>query len=421
MKIISLSIHILTAMFLFVMATMTACSSEEKPTVDPIDDSLAAEPTKLKLSAGESAIVEVLSDFAFDTNSAVAKKAINNAGKPTNYAYSPLNHEMALCLLANGLDEPQRGELVRILGQKNLDDLNSLNTKLYKYLCDKGNGVVVSLANSVWYDNAYSLKSSYTDNMGTMYGLECFKKNFASAQTVDEINSWAAEKTHNMIDKVVNDDALGHTDMLLFNAMYFFGRWDDKFDIDKTDKQKFKGVTKSEKVHTMHKESVMVHSAVNGWQMVSESFKTLAYECLFILPPSTGALQDFDHEVFNSLIDNRRGREVTLSLPRFEIESKLRTADIIAEMGLPLNNLCLTPMGFPASYSQDLRNMGQATKIQVDEEGARLAAVTDFLCYATGNTPKYEQVKIDFNRPFIFVVRHCDSGAILMMGRVCDI
>ncbi len=143
MKIISLSIHILTAMFLFVMATMTACSSEEKPTVDPIDDSLAAEPTKLKLSAGESAIVEVLSDFAFDTNSAVAKKAINNAGKPTNYAYSPLNHEMALCLLANGLDEPQRGELVRILGQKNLDDLNSLNTKLYKYLCDKGNGSLI--------------------------------------------------------------------------------------------------------------------------------------------------------------------------------------------------------------------------------------------------------------------------------------
>lgn len=402
-------------------AMMTACSSDEGPAIDPIDDTQAGEPTRLVLSSNESDMLEALSDFAFDTNTAISKQVSSQTGKPANYAYSPINLEMALSLLANGIEEPQRGTLVKILGLGNLADLNTLNTKLYNYLYDKTNGVQVSLANSVWYDDAYSMSYGYTDNMGAMYGLECFKKDFTSAKTTDEINSWLAQKTHNMISDVVKKDVLDNTDMLLFNAMYFFGRWDAKFDVSNTDRQRFNGVEKSQKVQTMHKKSLMAHSSANGWQMISEPFKTLTYECLFILPPSTDALQDFDADVLQSLMNDLRTREVTLSLPKFDIESHLNTADIIAKMGLPLKDLRLTPMGFPDSYYQNLSNMGQAAKIQVDEEGARLAAVTNYLQYSTGGTTEYEKVKIDFNRPFLFVVRHSNTGFILMMGQVCDI
>ncbi|MBO5268243.1 MAG: serpin family protein [Muribaculaceae bacterium] len=406
-----------------IMAMFASCSSEDEPVKnDPIDDSDAPEMTTLQLSTTESVLINTLSDMAFDMNSAIAKSGSGNGVKPENYAFSPLCLESTLSLLANSLDEPQRNKLVKLLGCDDLEKLNSLNAKLYKYLCDKGNGVQLSLANSVWYDDAFMLSKDYIADMGAMYGLETYRRDFSStAQTVNDINSWAAQKTDNMIKDVIDPTALSKSGIFMFNAVCFFGRWDEKFDIGKTDRQKFNGIMRSDKVNTMHREDLIVHSAADSWQMVMLPFKTLSYECLFILPPSTDALLRFDASVFNSLSDNRRLKRVNLSLPSFELESKVPVADVIADLGMPLTGLHFGATGLPASVTYDLSNMGQSARIQVDEEGARLAAVTNYLEYATGGTTEYEKVKIDFNRPFIFIVRHQQSGAILMMGQVCDI
>lgn len=62
------------------------------------------------------------------------------------------------------------------------------------------------------------------------------------------------------------------------------------------------------------------------------------------------------------------------------------------------------------------------TYICVDEEGTELAAVTGgemgMPLPDEDNTPK---VKVDFNRPFMYIIRNSRTGAILMAGVVTNL
>lgn len=413
--ITNLSVAIMAA---FTIICFAACSSDNGPNVDEVDDSNAVEPTVLQLTNKEANTVDQLNQLSFDMNTSVAG-SFADANGPANYTFSPLSVETNLSLIANSLDEPQRSKILKMLGYDNLDELNAFNAKLYKYLCDKGNGVEMNLASSVWHDNAYSLNSHYTTEMDRIFNAEVYRKDFASPLTVTEINTWAAEKTKNMIDRVLEE--MPDQKLLWINAMYFFGRWDEPFDKNATDRQKFNGISGSKNVDMMHKQDIIAHSEVNSWQMVSLPFKTLAYQCMFILPTSTASISDFNADIYDSLLGTLKGKEVTLSLPRFKIKSEINLKSTLSELGMPDKGLRFTSMGLPESYVQSGLSIGQAAKIELDEEGARLAAVTQYLATSTGEIPQYEKVKVDFNRPFIFVVRHMSSGAILMIGRVCDI
>ena len=56
--------------------------------------------------------------------------------------------------------------------------------------------------------------------------------------------------------------------------------------------------------------------------------------------------------------------------------------------------------------------------ISVDEEGTEAAAATAVVMAAT--SMPLEQVELAVDRPFLFLIRHDATGAVLFMGRVAD-
>ena len=58
--------------------------------------------------------------------------------------------------------------------------------------------------------------------------------------------------------------------------------------------------------------------------------------------------------------------------------------------------------------------------IKVDEEGTEAAAATGVSVGITSVQPESKPIEMRIDRPFIFVIRHTTSGAILFMGRVVD-
>ena len=56
----------------------------------------------------------------------------------------------------------------------------------------------------------------------------------------------------------------------------------------------------------------------------------------------------------------------------------------------------------------------------MNEEGSEAAAITAFVggAFPTGASPPPVEITID--RPFIFLLRHSDTGAVLFMGRVLN-
>jgi serpin B len=60
--------------------------------------------------------------------------------------------------------------------------------------------------------------------------------------------------------------------------------------------------------------------------------------------------------------------------------------------------------------------------VDVNEEGTEAAAATAEIMAGRSATPGETQPPVVFNadRPFLFLIRHEQTGAILFMGRVCD-
>ena len=108
--------------------------------------------------------------------------------------------------------------------------------------------------------------------------------------------------------------------------------------------------------------------------------------------------------------------DVTLSLPTFKSNQNTDLKDILADIGVSsLENADFSPMGlgiFPVATIHK-------TSVKIDEEGAEMAAVTGgWLGTAGPDDTDLRHVAIDFNRPFLYIVKNYHTGAILMAGVV---
>ena len=113
-----------------------------------------------------------------------------------------------------------------------------------------------------------------------------------------------------------------------------------------------------------------------------------------------------------------RRRPVALTLPRFAFTTELDLVAPLTGMGLvrttDVDEAQLDAMA-PAE-SLALGEVVQQTFVAVDEEGSSQSAAT---VSARATTPT-DLTPVVADHPFVFVVRHPDSGSVLLIGRVTD-
>ncbi|HEY6226677.1 MAG TPA: serpin family protein, partial [Verrucomicrobiae bacterium] len=108
-----------------------------------------------------------------------------------------------------------------------------------------------------------------------------------------------------------------------------------------------------------------------------------------------------------------------LAVPRFEFSTVNQlTADLHA-IGL---KRAMQPEAFPgiapATYLSDVT---QKAYIRVDEQGTEAAAVTSIQVETLGIHEPPKTVKVVFDRPFFFAIRHQQTGALLFLGTIWNL
>jgi serpin B len=132
-------------------------------------------------------------------------------------------------------------------------------------------------------------------------------------------------------------------------------------------------------------------------------------------------IEDFDGESWQAMMSHRAEAKVTLSMPRFKIESNLDLANVLSAMGMPLafssKNADFSAM---LDYIQTffVSNVIQKSYISVDEKGAEAAAVTLIALDLAFHRPNPLIVNMVLDRPFVFAITEQSTGAILFMGKV---
>jgi serpin B len=144
---------------------------------------------------------------------------------------------------------------------------------------------------------------------------------------------------------------------------------------------------------------------------------------MVILLPEAGNFEVFEERLqaqkISDIISSLQSTRVALTMPQFEFDSEFGLKDTLAGMGMPIAFSGAADFsgmtGNPELFISDVLHKAF---VAVDEAGTEAAAATAVIAKLTAAPEQQAEVTID--RPFIFLIRDIETGAILFVGRVMN-
>lgn len=142
---------------------------------------------------------------------------------------------------------------------------------------------------------------------------------------------------------------------------------------------------------------------------------------MVILLPAAGRFEGFasalDAQRVASILKDTNPQEVHLTMPRFTYESGFRLKETLAAMGMPAAFTAADFSGMDGTRTLFIDDVIHKAFVSVDEAGTEAAAATAVVVARAAPTPP-KQVTVD--RPFVFMIRDIETGAILFVGHVVN-
>ena len=348
---------------------------------------------------------------------------INQTSEETeNILISPLSIETALYMTNNGaLNETQR-EITKTLElEDSHPDLVNLH---YQSLAlqireDATDETFLNQSQAVFWSDLMHVDPEFRSKLENFYDADFRADQF----DLESINGWAEEKTEGRIPKVLEEIQEDEV-MFLLNALYFLGDWNVPFAPEGTIKKDFHiDDNESLQVDMMHHDHPFHYYKGDDLNAVDLAFSEGKFAMTFIQP--TTDVNDFIGEnsfeemssIYESLIPRLTNARLKLSLPKFELEYKRNITEDLKALGMPKafsENAELSGLGTAGGHIY-LSRVLHDTYLKIDEKGAEGAAVTTVGVAAESLPPS-----ISLDRPFLFVLRHVDSGVPIFIGKIMD-
>jgi len=378
------------------------------------------EPDLEELVAGNSA-------FAFDLYQAVR-------GNQGNLLYSPYSISIALAMTYAGARGETKQQMADTLSFTLPDDrLHPAFNALDLELADRGEAAQggessrfqLNIANAIWGQEGYAFLPEFLDVLAENYGAGLRLLDFVSAPEESRlaINDWVSDQTEEKIPDLIPQGLIDElTRLVLTNAIYFNAGWFFPFEPEDTEEGPFHLLDGGEVTVPMMKQSEEFgYAEGEGYQAVSLPYG-LSGVSMLLLVPQAGQFEAFESslsaERVDAIVKGLGGWSVTLSMPKFEFESSFDLGEPLATMGMPdAFSEAADFSGMTGTRELLISAVVHKAFISVDEEGTEAAAATAAVARAT-STPEHVELTVD--RPFVFLIRDYETGAVLFVGRVVD-
>jgi len=352
-----------------------------------------------------------------------------------NLFYSPYSISLALAMTyagARGETEQQMADTLNFtLSQDRLHPaLNGLDLEL----ASRGEGAEgkdeegfrLNIANSIWGQEDYEFLDEFLDVLAENYGAGLRLLDFITAPEASRItiNDWVSDRTEGRIEDLIPQgtiDAL--TRLVLTNAIYFNAAWLNPFSEDMTGDGAFHLLDGSEvTVPMMTQTESFGYTQGEGYQAVELLYDGLELSMVVVLPDS-GEFEDFedtlDADLMDAITNDLKYRKVTLTMPKFEFESDFSLVNTLAAMGMPVAFSAAADFsGMTGARDLFIADILHKAFVSVDEAGTEAAAATAVVMSLTAAPA--EPVEVTLDRPFIFLIRDIETGAVLFVGRVAN-
>uniref|UniRef100_A0A8C5D2R8 Serpin B6 n=2 Tax=Gadus morhua TaxID=8049 RepID=A0A8C5D2R8_GADMO len=358
-------------------------------------------------------------------------KKITEENMSGNVFYSPLSISSALAMVllgARGNTSTQMSEALQ--HQKGEEDINASFSKLLSELNKPDALYSLSLANRLYGEKTYQFVQEFLDETRKYYQADLQSVDFqAKAEEARvEINTWVEKQTQDKIkDLLVPGVVDSLTRLVLVNAIYFKGKWDEPFKKEATEETAFK-LNKNDTKQV----KMMYHKARFPLAFIPEAncrILELPYEgkelsMLICLPmeieDGTTGLEKLEamltYETFMEWTrpDRMGRREVNVGLPRFKMTQTYDMKDLLVSMGMvdAFDQGLSDFSGMSSANNLVLSKVVHKAFVEVNEEGTEAAAATANICVMLCLPPRFVA-----DHPFLFFIRHNPSKSILFAGR----
>ena len=364
-----------------------------------------------------SSLVDSLNDFSFNFYQQIGS---SEAG---NIFFSPYSIFTAFSMAYEGARGNTAIEMQNVLNilQNNSATLGSFG-RVYNLLNQKQDGYTISTANAFWAHQDYSFLKEYLSLLENFYMAEANELDFAkNVEAAETINNWIEEQTNDKIKDMIQPDMLSAlTKLVLTNAIYFKGLWANPFDPDDTYETDFK-LTSSETVGVdmMMDDSFYNYTETEDLQIIKLNYQGNDLSMVIVLPKENNITIAESAMNYENLSKWRNGfyeMEIDVLIPKFKIEKKYSLKSILAEMGII--DAFTGAANFSGMDGTDDLFIGKAihqSYVEVNEEGTEAAAATGIIMVLKALPYQFKA-----DHPFVFLIQHEETGAVLFMGRVAN-
>lgn len=357
------------------------------------------------------------------------------ASSAENLFYSPSSILVALAMTHLGA----RGNTAKQMSKSfHLEEIpeKQLNEEFQKFLQSlnqsNARGNEIAMANRLFVQMGFEVSKQFQEESEKFFNAEAalvdYQKNSKGAR--EEVNKWVEEKTKNKIKDLIPEGMFGpDTRLTLVNAIYFKGSWMSQFDPNATQTGPFQ-LTSSQSI-----EVPMMYQSKKFKYFENQDLKCKMLELpyagekmsmIILLPDEVEGLSKLEESLSYSKLDDSIGHlrkareeEVEVTLPKFKLSEKFSLKEVLSKMGASdlFNPSKADLTGINKDGQLFVSEVVHKAFVDVNEEGTEAAAAT-----AVGIALMCMPMNPIFfaDHPFLFLIRHNESGVILFLGRLAN-
>lgn len=306
------------------------------------------------------------------------------------------------------------------------------------------------LSNSVWATNGatnhkpFVFASAFIDSVSSAFAAEARSIDFLAPGAAMPVNLWAEQKTHGLIDQIIDDETLQELTWLIINAAYFEGSWktpmgrrppsdDYRFSTEGSERLAIDTVSSKQLLQVVDHE--------DGSVTLRIPFSGNRYHLVVQIPATDVSdvgdwLRQYaipgQAEAVDASFTQGNTFDVSLRMPVFSYGNRLtlkKDTPATKVLGLlplftdhaELHGLVDSERSHPAVLDTKVGLIQQDTRIELDENGVKAAAVTMIggMIKATV-APYFPHRRIVIDRPFAWSIVEGSSRAILFSGVLAE-
>ena len=378
-------------------------------------------------------VVEAANRFTVDIHKTLRRE---QQFAKKNLFYSPNSLSMALAMTYMGARENTAAQMATVLHwDPALTNKLHAEEKLFLdsfQLVNSGSNELLA-ANRLFVQKDFTMVQEFVEGTKKFYDAEValvnYKEDAEGARK--EVNQWVEGKTKQKIKNLISEGVFNSlTRVALVNAIYFKGCWKQQFKKEATSSQQFL-VSESEKmkVQMMHmtKNLKILDFAELNCQILELPYEGEKLSMLVMLPYDTYGLAQMEEDITYDKLQQaltslpvKYPCKVEVSLPRFKLTQQFLLNKILEKMGATdMFNMDKADFTGITSDSEKIfvSHVIHKAFVEVNEKGTEAAAATAVVMRARCAMPSpIRQFCVD--HPFLFVIMHKPSSAILFVGSV---